>query len=224
MKILRRFFAASIKKKDSPALKVINSHEKLESRSEVDKLNEIRFKQIKEYQKEMAAARRSHAQYSKTLPTRSQIETEKKKERAEKRNSTWKKYVEGLKKCWNPPVNELQANGKIPKRDEARRAEKSERGRVNLMQAMKSTVLMRRKYLNYLSTEVIPTLVTAENLDAKIQEALDSDRGNVFNTTAEMVIEGEKEVKRKLREIRVPLDEYERELESNASKREVVNN
>ncbi len=191
-------------------MKVINSHEKLESKAEVDKLNEIRIKQLKGYQREMASTRRSHAQYAQTLPTRAQVENEQKRERGEKRTATWTNFVEGLKKCWNPPVSELQATGKIPKIDEERRAEKVARGSENLMRAMKSTILMRRKYLNYMSTEVIPTLITIDNLDAKIQEALEGDGATKsVNLTAEAVIEVEKEVKRKLREIRVPLDEYE---------------
>lgn len=210
MFILKRFFSQKTKGSGPSALKVINSHEIIESKEIVDRLNNLRLKELKEYQRELAAARRSHANYAKTLPTRSQLESEQKRLRSEKRTATWSKYVEGLKKCWNPPVEELQATGRIPKRDEALRAEKSERGRVNLMRAMKSTVLMRRKYLNYLSTEVIPSLITADNLEAKIQEALDAPSpGRSVNLTAEGVVQIEKEVKRKLREIRVPMDEYE---------------
>lgn len=205
MQLFKKFF--SIKKKSS-LVKVINSHEKCDSIEKVKIANEMRMKQIRNYQKEMAAVRRSNANFAKTFPTKAEIESELKKERGIKRKENWGKYVEGLKKCWNPPVEELKASGKIPIRDEVRRAEKIRKGQENLMQSMKPTILMRRKYLNYLSTEIIPTLVTSENLEAKIQEALESS-GSMVNLTAEGVVEIEKEVKRKLKEIRVPLEEYE---------------
>ena len=214
MQLLRRLFSSNKPKRtpSSTTLKVINSHETFESKELVDEANAVRMKELKKYQKEMAKTRRSHAQFAESIPTRAEIESEQKRDRTERRTSTWTKYVDGLKKCWNPPVEELKAAGKIPVRDEARRAGKAERGRLNLMLATKYSVLMKRKYMNYLSTEVIPSLVTPENLEAKIQEALDEgDRTSwrSANLTAESVIEVEREIKRKLRGIRVSMDEYE---------------
>ena len=201
--------------KTAKELKIINSHEVAESPESASLANEKRVKEIKLYQRELARARRSHAAYAQSLPTKSQIEKDAKLENSKKRAESWERYMEGLKKCWNPPVEELQATGKIPRRDEARRAEKARRGQENLMKALKQPILMKRKYLNYLSTEVVPNLVTLDNLDAKIQEAVDGaevsgaegakSRGNSYNVTAEAVVECEKEVKRKLKEIRVPM-------------------
>ena len=124
-----------------------------------------------------------------------------------------------MKRCLNPPVEELQAAGKIPKADPERRLKKLTRGRDNLLKALKPVVLMRRKYLNYLSTEIIPTLITPTNLEAKIGEAVDG-RGSAggaaaatevsYNLNAEGVVEIEKEIKRKLKQIRVGMDEFER--------------
>lgn len=212
LKLFKRLFTASKDTKKS-VFKVINSHEKMGSEGEAKLANEIRMKQLQGYQREMAAARRVHAKFAKTIPTKAEIESSAKKERAERRAATWSKYVEGLKKTLNPPVKELQAAGKIPVRDDERRAAKAQRGQANLMAAMKSAVLMRRKYLNYLSTEVIPALITPSNLEAKIQEALQCEVPKSYSMGAEAVVEGENEVKRKLRGIRVPMEEYERRIE-----------
>lgn len=201
--------------KTAKELKIINSNEVAESPESATRANEKRVKEIRAYQRELARARRSHASYAQSLPTKSQIEKDAKLETSKKREESWERYVEGLKKCWNPPVEELQAAGKIPRRDEAKRAEKARRGQENLMKALKQPILMKRKYLNYLSTEIVPNLVTPDNLDAKIQEAVDGaevsgakdtkSRSNAYNVTAETVVECEKEVKRKLKEIRVPI-------------------
>lgn len=221
--VICRSFSTKKKTTVPSELRVINSHQVASEAESARAANEKRIKEIKLYQKEMARTRRSHASYAQSLPTKSQIQSEVKAERSTKRTESWTRYVEGLKRCWNPPVKELQATGKIPQRDEAKRAEKTQRGQVNLMQAMKQSILMKRKYLNYLGTEIVPSLVTPDNLDAKIQDAVDggsSDQAatsflprannNLYNVTAEGVVEGEKEVKRKLKEIRVSMSEYEK--------------
>lgn len=192
-------------KQFSTESKVINSHVKLplvESRE----FNKLRIKQIFEYQKELAKTRRSHAQFAQNHPTKAQREKEAKEQRTVKRSTTWSKYVEGLKKSLNPPVKELQAAGKILKANPERSQSKSERGQQNFQRSLKQTILMRRKYVNYLSTEVLPNLVTRENLEAKICEAVGGTPAS-HNLTAEIVVEREKEVKRKLREIRVPMED-----------------
>lgn len=199
--IFKHFFSTEVK--------VINSHIKLPL-PEAEKANKLRVKQIYEYQRELAKTRRSNAQFAQQFPTKAEREFEEKKERAEKRTAKWNKYVEGLKKSLNPPIRELQEAGKIPKMDLKRREEKAKTGQINFQRSMKPTVLMRRKYVNYLSTEVLPYLVTRDNLEAKIEEALGSQPVS-HNLTAEMVVEREKEVKRKLKEIRVSMDEYENE-------------
>lgn len=186
--------------------KVINSHIKLPVK-EAEKANEVRIKQIFNYQRQLAKTRRSHAQFAQQFPTKSEREKEEKEVRRERRRVTWTSYVEGLKKSLNPPIKELQESGKIPKMNLERRQEKSDLGQINFQRSMKSTVLMRRKYVNYLSTELLPYLVTKDNLEAKINEALEGAVSH--NLTAEMVIEREKEVKRKLKEIRVSIDEHE---------------
>jgi hypothetical protein len=191
----------------STEVKVINSHIKLPI-SEAQKANKIRSKQIIEYQRELAKTRRLHAQFARQFPTKAEREKEEKQRRGEMREATWTKYVEGLKRTLNPPIEELQESGKIPKVNFERRQEKASLGQVNFQRSIKSSVLMRRKYVNYLSTEVLPYLVTRDNLEAKINEALESTPVS-HNFTAEMVVEREKEVKRKLKEIRVSMDEYE---------------
>lgn len=216
-------------------LRVINSHQAAGDAESARAANEKRIGEIKAYQKEMARTRRSHAAYAQSLPTKSQLQSDVKAARSQKRTESWSRYVDGLKKCWNPPVAELQATGKIPKRDEAKRAAKAQRGQANLMQALKQSVLMKRKYLNYLGTEIVPSLVTPDNLDAKIQEAVDGSTDQQagsaspssseyslrtpthvasYNATAEAVVESEKEVKRKLKEIRVLMDEYDKKNEN----------
>ena len=198
-RLFKHFFSTS-------EVKVINSHIKLPFK-EAEKANELRIKQIFNYQRELAKTRRSHAKFAQQFPTKAEREKEEKEERTGKRTSTWTKYVEGLKKSLNPPIKELQESGKIPKMNLERRKEKADLGQINFQRSMKSTVLMRRKYVNYLSTELLPYLVTKDNLEAKINEALEVTISH--NLTAEMVVEKEKEVKRKLKEIRVPIDEYE---------------
>ena len=210
-----KFFTFFFKKKFSTSkpteIKVINSHIKLPI--EESKLaNEKRIKEIKEYQKEMAKTRKLHAQFAQKFPTKAEKEKEEKAGRAERREATWTKYVEGLKKSLNPPIKELQESGKIRKVDLERKTVKAEQGQLNLQKSLKQTILMRRKYVNYLSTEVLPYLVTKDNLEAKICEAVDGAIVSSHNLTAEMVVEREKEVKRKLKEIRVPMEEYENKI------------
>ena len=212
---LKNFSTKSTAKKPIPSeLRVINSHEAAESPETARLANEKRIKEIKVYQRELARSRRSHAAYAQSIPTKSKIEGDLKANRSQKRSESWSRYVDGLKRCWNPPVQELQATGKIPKRDEAKRAEKSRRGQENLMKSLKQSILMKRKYLNYMGTELVPNLVTHANLDAKIQEAVDPTDPekmrptNNYNLPAETVVEIEKNVKKKLKEIRVPMNEF----------------
>lgn len=188
-------------------IKLINSHEQVESKEVANNANMKRIKELQVYQRESAQVRRSHAAFAQQFPTKTEREKNEKAERTVKREATWSKYVEGLKKCMNPDVGELQEAGKIRKIDFDRRTIKAERGQTNLTKSLKPAVLMRRKYLNYLSTSTIPTLVTPSNLDAKIQEALDNPVN--YNLSGEGVVEGVKGVKQKLREIRVPMEEYE---------------
>lgn len=205
MKILKFLFSTKTKAKSE--LRVINSHERASDPGAARLLNEQRVKEIKLYQAELARYRKTHATYAQSLPTKSQQEASRKLLRSQKRTESWSRYVDGLKKSLNPPISELQAAGLIPKRDETKKAEKSKRGEMNLMKSLKQSVLMKRKYLNYLSGQIIPNLITGENLDAKIQEAVDRENGPVsYNQAAEDVVEMEEAVKRKLREIRVPLE------------------
>lgn len=187
--------------------KLINSHENAESRDVAEVANQKRIKQLHAFQRESAQMRRAHAAFVQQFPTKSEREVQAKQQRTEKRASTWSKYVEGLKKCLNPAVKELQADGKIRSANLERREGKALRGQENFLKSLKPATLMRRKYLAYLSTETLPNLVTASNLDAKIQEALDKPVS--YNVNAEGVVEGEREVKRKLREIRVDMSEFE---------------
>ena len=221
-------FSTKSKAKSVPVdLRIINSHEVASDTEAALLANTRRIKEIKVYQRELARTRRSHASYAQSLPTKSKIQEEIKSARSQKRSDSWSRYVEGLKTCWNPPVAELQASGKIPRRDEVKRAEKASRGQGNLLKALKQSILMKRKYLNYLGSEIVPSLVTPENLDAKIQEAVDGPTGSSdfavndgsihrpnaasvsYNVAAEAVVAGEQEVKRKLKEIRVPMNEFE---------------
>lgn len=210
---ISKFSSKSTKKPEISGAKVINSHVKV-SKEEAKVLNELRGQEIFAYQKELEGIQKSHAQFAQSFPTREEREKKEKKVKYEKRQGSWESYVEGMKRCLNPPVEELQAAGKIPRVDPERRKNKLIRGRDNLLKALKPVVLMRRKYLNYLSTEIIPTLITPTNLEAKIGEAVDG-RGAAattevsYNLNAEGVVEVEKEVKRKLKQIRVGMDEFE---------------
>jgi hypothetical protein len=213
MNVLLKRFTSNASKAANAAntgnnVKIINSHQTVQSAEVATQLNSLRTQQIYAYQRKSAQKRREHANFAQTFPTREQRESETKGIAASLRQTAWDKYIEGVKRSLNPPVKELQAAGKIPSPDPERRAEKVQKGRLNLLQALKQQTLMRRKYINFLSTETIPSLVTPENLDAKIQSALDSPSS--YNLSAHDVINnGETILKRKLREIRVPMDDYQ---------------
>jgi hypothetical protein len=195
------------KKKDAGGgYKIINYHGKGETREAAERANSIRTNQIKVYQEEAARTRRSHAEFARQFPTKTEEETRVKAARREKRDATWKTHVERLKKHLNPPVAQLQQSGKIPRPNPEKRAAKVARGQVNLLQSQKYVNLMRRKYLNLLSTDVAPALVTEANLDAKILAALEAPVSH--NLSAETVVQKVKDFKLKLKAIRVPMPEY----------------
>lgn len=207
-----RNFSSVSRAKPAKELKIINSHEIAGSKAEAEKANAVRLNQIKIYQREMAATRRSNSIFAQKFATRSEKEMKAKSERRDRKRAAWEGYLAGLRKCLNPPVAELQAAGKIPRSDPVKKAGKAERGRLRLLEALKQPCLMRRKYLNFLSTEVVPSLVTPANLDAKIQAALEAPVSH--NLSADSVVQVEKDVRRKLKSIRIPMPEYEKEAEA----------
>ena len=176
--------------------------------------NEKRVKEIKLYQRELARARQIPRPTLKaSRPNRKSKRTQSSK--TQETGGIMGKVHGGPEKCWNPPVEELQATGKDSVAGWSEEGGKGTKRPGEFNESRKQPILMKRKYLNYLSTEIVPNLVTPDNLDAKIQEAVDGaevsgaegvkSQGNSYNVTAETVVECEKEVKRKLKEIRVPM-------------------
>ena len=81
--------------------------------------NEKRAKEIKGVSKRISTcASIPHFLRSKP-PDKSQIEKDAKLENSKKQEESWEKVCGGTLKSWNPPVEELQATRKIPRRDEA---------------------------------------------------------------------------------------------------------
>lgn len=189
----------------SSSLKIINSPQLESSAEKAAELNAKRMAQLTEYTQNLRQVRKDYAQLAQSQPTKDEIEAERRTARAQKRLENWKNYVQSVKKRLNPDVPALQAAGQIPRRNEERRAEKAQRGAEALAEAHRQAILMRRKYLSYLATEVVPNLVNSENLDAKIQAALDNPVS--YNLTAESVVKTEKGVKERLRAIRVEMEE-----------------
>ena len=129
----------------------------------------VREQQLKQYQRHLAKTRKEYAAAAAKLPTKEQQEAARKAEKRGKVDAAWNKYVEGLKKTLNPPVQELQAKGLIPRANPERREAKRLKGQANLIEAHLPVIEARRKYLAVLANEVIPEAVTKDNLDAKIQ-------------------------------------------------------
>ena len=189
----------------SKPIKIINSSQVEESAEKAAELNAKRAAQLAEYAKSLRRTRQSYARLAQAQSTKDEIDAAQRKEKSAKRLEAWQKYVESVKKRLNPDVPALQAAGLIPRRDPERRAEKAKRGAEALAKAHRQAILMRRKYLSFLAEEVVPGLVNAENLDAKIQAALDNPVS--YNLTADAVVQTEKRVKEKLRSVRVDMEE-----------------
>ena len=185
--------------------KVINSAQIIESADEAAQLNAKREAQLQEYQAAYQERRKEYAQFAQSIPTKAEREATIKAQKSQKRTDMWNKFVAGVKKRLNPNVQELQTAGLIPRPNPERKAEKAQRGIEAFAQAHRQAILMRRKYLNYLAAEVIPDLVNQDNLEAKIQAALDNPVS--YNLTADAVVRGEKQVKERLKSIRVEMEE-----------------
>ncbi len=201
---LFKSFRASFSSTAKP-IKIINSSQVEECAERAAKLNSKRAAQLAEYVKSLRKSQKEYAQYAQSLPTKDEIDATKRNQKSKFRVESWKRYVEAVKKRLNPDVPALQAAGLIRQRNPERRAEKAQRGTEALAKAHRQAILMRRKYLSYLAVEVIPSLVNVENLDAKIQTALDNPVS--YNLTADSVVQVEKRVKEKLRAIRVEMEE-----------------
>lgn len=202
---LQRFTKRASFSSQKHAFKIINSPQVEASAEKAAELNAKRTAQLVEYARSLRKVRKEHAQFAQSLMSRDEKEQQKRTERTKLKLENWKRYVEAVKKRLNPNVPALQAAGLIPRRDPERRAEKAQRGAEALAGAHRQAILMRRKYLSYLAQEVIPTMVTQDNLDAKIQAALDNPVS--YNLTADAVVRTEKQIKEKLRSIRVGMEE-----------------
>lgn len=201
----RRAWFSSTITANSGKFRIINSSQITESADEAAQLNSKREAQLQEYQSALQERRKEYAQYAQSIPTKAEREATIKAQKSQKRSEMWEKYVAGVKKRLNPNVEELQTAGLIPRPNPERKAEKAQRGIEALAQAHRQAILMRRKYLSYLATEVIPDLVNEDNLDAKIQSALDNPVS--YNLTVDSVVRSEKQVKERLRSIRVEMEE-----------------
>jgi hypothetical protein len=194
-----RFFSAK-----PVQFKVINSSQTCATASEAAVLNAARNAQLAAYQAELSQTRHKHAEYARTLPTRTEREEARKSSRRLRNDAAWSEYVERVKQSLHPPVAELQAAGKLPKPlDAAARAKKAAESNTAAWQAESRAILMRRKYLAYLAGEVLPQCVTRDNLDARVQAAI--ERPTSYNLTASAVVSREKSVNEALRQIRVDM-------------------
>jgi hypothetical protein len=173
-------------------------------------INPKRNQELFQYQSQIKNARKSLVQSLKDHPTKTQaIKNDAAINRAEM-NRKWQEYLQEVQSKLEQ-VSMNNANNHVtqkhhpcrPTVDHTKTEEQRAEGAKNLTKALRPVLVMRRKYLRVL-WEMRNDFVTKENLDAKIDYAIDHPTN--YNVTADRLHAEDLHIKAKLRAIQVPAD------------------
>ena len=115
----------------------------------------------------------------------------------------WERYLHKVKSAYADPTSSIHSNSHPcrPKFDHSKTPAQRKENVYNLKTALRPHKVMRRKYVVALD-EIAKDFVTRDNLDAKIQYAL--EHPTFYNQSPQNIIDEEKRLKDRLRETRVP--------------------
>lgn len=158
------------------------------------------------YQEDLKNQRQKYIQQYANKPTRAQSQELLQKAKRNALDDQWKSYMNTLKQSYQNPNSPLRSTTFHPCRpnlnDLYKKRKNHQKGEERLNQSRKFINIMRQKYIQYMNDEIIPNLITENNIEQKIQYALDHPI-NYTNQTAEYIVEQEKRIKTKLKLIRV---------------------
>ena len=177
------------------SLRVINSPQVCATPEAAALLNARRNEQLAAYCADLRRRQRAYALEAQQLPTRAQRVLQERAVRREQRNAQWPAQVAAFVARLDLPrrgasvrsesrsARAGRAESRVPNAEpqttnaesqptgtESQSTCSEPRERVSLAR----DALMRRKYLHYLAAQVLPGLVTRDNLDARVLAAVEA--------------------------------------------------
>lgn len=173
-------------------------------------VNPSRNAELFKYQDKIKQARKDYIKEFAGQPTKSQAKTEKQETFRLSKMKEWNERLEMTKDKVKGIIEESTGKNLTQKHHPCRphvlhtkTEEEREAGKRRLAEALRPSLVMRRKYLKYLA-ESQPTWVTKENLASKIDQAIANP--TTYDIAMENAVSSEMMVRSRLRNIRVPDD------------------
>ncbi|PJF19726.1 hypothetical protein PSACC_00463 [Paramicrosporidium saccamoebae] len=160
-----------------------------------------------EYQTALRKTRQKYRLEFAAVPTRAQKQAADRQTRSLKRDAEWNKYLEGVRTKLNDPTSDLTRDRHRcrPVRRVIKSQEMRLEGVENMSKALVQVQVMKRKQITMLSKQLEGTMITKENLDQRIREAIENPVN--FNLKPELLVAEERKASIALKKLQVPKDD-----------------
>jgi hypothetical protein len=170
-------------------------------------VNVARNVELIEYQKALRKTRQKYRIEFAAVPTKAQKQAADRQVRSLKRDAEWSKYLESVRTQLNDPKSDLTRDRHRcrPVRLVIKSQEMREEGIENMSKALTQVQVLKRRQISMLSKQLEGTMITRENLDQRIKEAIENPVN--FNLKPELLVAEEKKTSIALKKLQVPNDD-----------------
>lgn len=167
-------------------------------------VNATRNAELLQYQESLRKCRERYRAECASQPTRAERESAARTARATERNARWSTYLDGIKTQLSQPSSTLLRDRPLcrPIIRVSKSAEYRERAKGNLSGMLIEGAIKKRRHLAMLHRQLDGSVITMENLDGKIREAL--ERPVNYNVSPITMIGEARKLEREMARIKVP--------------------